>query len=92
MILIATKNEILENLPNPREVELPNYFLKTISEEIGRSGLSTIEIEAGKRKLNIVYNLLKRGISNAPPYSDKEVYLGYIDTYLRLYYPRMSLF
>ena len=38
------KHEILDNLPNPRDINLPNYFEKTIIEEKKESGLSDEEI------------------------------------------------
>lgn len=84
------KEEILNYIPNPREIELPNYIERTITEEINLSGLSSVDIETGKEKLSGFYSSLKKGLPLAPSYSELEVYIAYIDTYLRMYYPRMA--
>jgi len=83
------KKEILDNLPDPKEVTVPAYFERTITEEKEKSGLSDTEIDEGESKLISAYSDLKNGINSTPPYSDNDVYIAYIDRYLKMYYPRM---
>lgn len=83
------KKEILDHLPDPKERTIPIYFERTITEEKERSGLSDTEIDVGERKLKGFYSKLKNGINSAPPYSNNEIYIAYIDRYLKMYYPRM---
>ena len=83
------KREILDHLPDPKEVTVPVYFERTIIEEKENSGLSDAEIDEGENKLKSAYSDLKNGIKSAPPYSDNEIYIAYIDRYLKMYYPRM---
>ena len=45
------KYEILDHLPNTRDIDLPNYIEKTITEEISASGLSDEEIGEGYSNL-----------------------------------------
>ena len=87
------KQEILDHLPIPREVRLPEYFENTISEEIKSSGASSSEIDAGYRVLQKYYRNLKESpqIDNIPIYQRTEIYIAYINYYLRDYYPRMYL-
>ena len=84
------KQEILSHLPNPREICLPDYLNKTITEEKINSGLSIDDIEKGIQKLSTFYRNLRIGIPDPPDYSEIEVYIAYIDNYLRMYYPRMT--
>jgi len=83
------KYDILDILPNPRDIDLPKYFKKTITEEKLVSGLSDEEIEEGHSTLIECYTNLKNKIPAPPDYSDPEVYITYIDNYLKNYYPRM---
>ncbi len=83
------KHEILDLLPNPRDIDLPNYFEKTITQEKLVSGLSDEEVEEGYSNLKESYSNLKKKIQSPPDYSDPKVYIAYIDNYLRDYYPRM---
>ena len=83
------KREILDNLSNPRDIDLPNYFKKTITAEKLASGLSEEEIETGYSNLIECYSNLKNKVQTQPDYSDPKVYIAYIDNYLRDYYPRM---
>ena len=83
------KHEILDHLPNPRDIDLPNYFEKTITEEKLVSDLSDEEVEEGYSNLKESYSNLKKKIQSPLEYSDPKVYIAYIDNYLRDYYPRM---
>ena len=83
------KHEILDNLPNPRDIDLPNYFEKTITEEKLASGLSDEEIEEGYSNLIESYSNLKNKGQKPPDYSEPKVYIAYLVKYLRDYYPRM---
>ena len=83
------KKEILDNLPDPRNISIPGYFNKTITEEKDRLNFSDIDINRGEKKLKNLYSKLKSGLNLAPPYSDNDVYVAYIDRYLKMYFPRM---
>lgn len=83
------KYDILDLLPNPRDLDLPEYFKKTILEEKLASGLSEEEIKDGNSKLIRCYTNLKNKTPGPPDYSDPEVYIAYIDNYVKNYYPRM---
>lgn len=83
------KHEILSHLPNPRDINIPNYFEKTISEEKEASGLSDNEIEGGYSRLKESYSNLKNKIPEPPDYSELKVYIAYLVNYLNDYYPRM---
>ena len=83
------KEEILDHLPDPKEITIPLYFERVITEEKENSGLSDTEIDEGESKLISAYSDLKNGINSAPPYSDNDAYIAYIDRYLKMYYPRM---
>ncbi len=83
------KKEILDNLPDPKEVTAPEYFIKTITEEKEKLNLSDFEINRGENKLKKFYSTLKNGNGIPPPYSVNEIYIAYIDRYLKMYYPRM---
>lgn len=83
------KKEILDHLPDPKEVTVPLYFEKTIKNEKEQLDLSNIEINAGETKLKSLYSKLKNGIDTVIPYSDNDIYIAYIDRYLKMYYPRM---
>ena len=83
------KHEILDNLPNPRDIDLPNYFEKTITEEKLASGLSDEEITEGYSNLKESYSNLKNKIQTPPNYSEPKAYISYLVKYLRDYYPRM---
>ena len=85
------KKEILDHLPSPTEIEIPDYLERTITEEVKNSGLSPSEIEQGGLLLKEFYSQLKSGLPTAPNYSEQNVYIAYIETYLRMYYPRMYL-
>lgn len=83
------KKEILDNLQDPKGVSVPEYFIKTITEEKERLNLLEVDINKGELKLKKFYSLLKKGGSIAPAYSENDIYLAYIDRYLKMYYPRM---
>ena len=83
------KEEILDHLPDPKEVSVPVYFERTITREKEKSGLSDTEIDEGESRLISAYSDLKKGINSTPSYSDNDIYIAYIDRYLKMYYPRM---
>lgn len=83
------KKEILDHLPDPKIVTIPQYFERTITEEKLKSGLTNTEIDEGENKLKSLYSNLKNGVDLAPSYSDNDIYIAYIDRYLKMYYPRM---
>lgn len=83
------KKEILDHLLDPKNVTVPAYFERTITEEKERLNLSDFEINVGENKLKKFYSALKKGLNLPPPYSESDIYIAYIDRYLKMYYPRM---
>ncbi len=83
------KEEILDHLPDPKEIAIPLYFERVITEEKENSGLSDTEINEGENRLISAYSDLKKGINSTPSYSDNDIYIAYINRYLKMYYPRM---
>ena len=58
-MVLFVKKEILDNLPDPKEITVPVYFERSNTEEKERSGLIDTKIDDGERKLKILYSKLK---------------------------------